>query len=362
MRRVWQVAAGDAQHCYLDLFLNHDVVFLGPGQDGPFEEKVYRKRVERGLTSAQAIGQIRSMAKRMKPGDIILLRFGHRVMAVGLAAEEGYEWNDTFDDIFGWDLQHSRRVIWQHQFRKELNRIQSEKELFADRKQIPGVTAVRDPKVLNPIRHLFDKCETRPLCPLPESPPKPLEMEELGQELFSKGLPNERVDKVLVAIRRQRRMARWYEQHGKESGRPTEHEVVAHMILPLMLALGWSEQLLSVEWRNVDLACFWGTPTTPDKCVLVCEAKHLGHGLGNVFEQATRYVTKLELTGTKRILVTDGKRLYLHGRRKDGAWDETPFGYLNMDLIRTRYIAPPNANAVDTIMALTPAGVQRALV
>ena len=36
-----------------------------------------------------------------------------------------------------------------------------------------------------------------------------------------------------------------------------------------------------------------------------------------------------------------------------------PVGYLNVKLIRTNHIATANTNAVDTIMALTPAGINR---
>ncbi len=68
----------------------------------------------------------------------------------------------------------------------------------------------------------------------------------------------------------------WYREYGHASARPDEHEVVAHMVLPLLLALGWSEQLLAVEWHKVDLAGFWGTPTIPENCVLMCEAKGVG--------------------------------------------------------------------------------------
>ena len=57
---------------------------------------------------------------------------------------------------------------------------------------------------------------------------------------------------------------------------------MAHIILPLLLALGWSEQLLAVEWQKIDLAAFGSTPTTAKTCVLVCEAEGLGHGLQDV--------------------------------------------------------------------------------
>jgi len=290
----------------------------------------------------------------------VLLRRGHRVAALGLVHEAPYEWNDTFDDVFGWDLQHTRRVIWQDDLKAWLDAIQMDKgNLFGTRTLIPTFTAVRDPRILQPIEPLFSKCEQRPLKEMPEPPPKPLAMEEVGQQLFSKGIPNEAVDKVLVAIQRQRRLAKWYQTHGPVSGRPTEHEVVAHMILPLLLALGWSEQLLAVEWHKIDLACFWETPTTKDRCVLVCEAKWFGHGLQNTLHQAIAYVDKLKLDKCHRVLLTDGARLSLYDEGPEHAWSDAPVGYLNVTKIRTNHIAPSGTNAINTMVALTPAGVTR---
>ena len=131
-----------------------------------------------------------------------------------------------------------------------------------------------------------------------------------------------------------------------------------NMILPLMLALGWSEQLLAVEWHKIDLAAFRGTPTTAEKCVLVCEAKGYGHGLQNIFQQAQQYAELFKLDHCKKILLTDGGRMYLY-ERKDKDWNNQPTGYLNVNLIRTNHIAPQNTNAIDTIVALTPSGITR---
>ncbi|MCH8146759.1 MAG: hypothetical protein IH987_02035 [Planctomycetes bacterium] len=38
-----------------------------------------------------------------------------------------------------------------------------------------------------------------------------------------------------------------------------------------------------------------------------------------------------------------------------------PVGYVNLERIRENHIAPANTNAIDALMALTPAGVQRTL-
>lgn len=355
MTQVWQIAAGIRSRDYTDLFLKHDVMFMGPGARGD-----YNTKRDAYITESRANNsQIKSFTTDVKTGDIVLLRFCHRVVAIGKISEEGYKWNDVFDDVFGWDLQHTHRVIWQEHLTEKLREIQKDQELFGERKQQPTFTAVRDRRVLDRIEHLFTDCETRPLRTMPEKLPDPLTLDELGAELFSKGLPNEAVDKLIVAIQRQRRLVKWYEKYGKSSMRPTEHEVVAHMILPFLLALGWSEQLLAVEWYRIDLAAFSRIPTTKESLCLLCEAKGLGHGLQNTFEQATEYVDKHKLDNCKRILLTDGARLYLYQRKRDNSWNENPAGYFNVNLIRTSHLIPYGTNGIDTIMALTPAGITR---
>lgn len=356
--KIFQIAAGTPERNYTDLFLNHDVMFMGPGRYSEFNKDLYKKLAIDGIETSQKVGQIYGFVENVKPGDIILLRNVHKVVAIGVADKAPYEWNPTFDDIFGWDLQHTRRVIWQEHLSETLDEIQSKKDLFGERKQMVTFSAVNDERVINRIKELFSECKTRSLRKLPAPPPKPLDMDQFGQELFSKGIPNEAVDKVIVAVERQRRLIRWYSQNGGDSYRPTEHEVVAHMILPLLLALGWSEQLLAVEWHKIDLAAFWGTPTTAERCTLVCEAKGYRHGLQNIFDQAKYYVEHLGLNDCRKILLTDGGRLYLYERIKSG-WRSEPTGYLNVELIRTNHVVPKNTNAIDTIVALTPSGITR---
>jgi hypothetical protein len=166
------------------------------------------------------------------------------------------------------------------------------------------------------------------------------------------------VDRVLSAIERQRRLLTWYEDQGEASNRPKEHEVVAHLVLPLLLALGWSEQLLAIEWQKIDLAAFCETPTGPESCVLVCEAKEMKHGIQNVLEQAVGYVENKGLDRCRRILLTQGTRFYLCSRPENG-WSHAtrPSGYINVQKIRTSHFYPSGTNAVDTIAALSPMGV-----
>ena len=358
--QVWQMAAGEAGRFYSDLFLKHDVMFLGPGSFGAYNADAYRQAVEEGSAGRGIVGNIRNFHDHVQPGEIVLMRTGHLVKAIGVVADAQYEWNEAFDDVYGWTLQHTRRVIWQDHLNDDIEQIQAKRPLFWSRKQIPTFTRVNEESILAPVRSLFPLIKRRPLRQLPAPLPKPLTLDEVGQQLFARGVANDAVDKVIRAIERQRRLLRWYEQFGDESSRPTEHEVVAHTVLPLLIALGWSEQLLSVEWKKIDLAAFWKTPTTEKHCVLVCEAKTRYHGLQDVRKQAFDYVGKLKLVACRTVLLTDGGRFYLFGRESANvAWGDQAIGYLNVEKIRTDHIAPTKTNAIDTIVALTPAAACR---
>lgn len=361
MTQVWQIAAGETGRDYTKLFLDYDVMFMGPGNPGSYDKQVYDVLIEKGVVRKSIATQIRRFCTEIKDNDIVLLRLGAQAKAIGLikpvkpTAMRGYFWEPTFEDVFGWDLQHARRVVWQHHLTDDLQKIQKNRGLFYHR----GSTFSKVHKRLEgQLQDLFKQCKCRDFKPLP-SLPKPLMLEELGTELFSRGLPNEDVDKFILAIQRQRRLAKWYRENRTQSKKPAEHEVVAHMILPFMLALGWSEQLLAVEWNRIDLAAFSCTPRKKENVCLLCEAKEYGHGLQNTFPQAAGYAKKLKLDNCKKILLTDGARLYLYQRQKDNNWNENPVGYLNIDKIRTNHIVPSGTNGIDTIMALTPAGMTR---
>lgn len=354
MAEVWQMGSGETGRDFLWLYFKHDIMLKGGGDHGDYRTSDYSKVVT--SRSPTNLALLKSFVENVAPGDIVLLRHGRRAITLGVAHKDGYSHNENFDDVYGWDLQHIRRVIWQDHLKADFERMQKKEILFGTRKQIPSFTRLKDEKILEKISPLFNKIKTRPLKTLPPDLPDPLSMKELGQELFSKGLPNNSVDAVIHALERQRRLLKWYRD--QDGTRPGEHEVVAHLIIPILLALGWSEQLLAVEWKKIDLAGFSETPTSEATCALVCEAKGPQHGLMGVLKQAQGYVDGLNLKNCRKILLAGGTRFYLY-EKKQGEWNDKPVGYINLEKIRTSHLAPPNTNAVNTIMALTPAGVMR---
>ncbi len=106
MPGLWQIAAGTSDRDFRKLFLDHDLMLIGPGNPGPAPAEIYRGR---GI-----MGTIGSFAADPEPGDPILLRIGQEVVAIGhISNDEGYSWDERFDDVLGWDLQHCRRVQWE---------------------------------------------------------------------------------------------------------------------------------------------------------------------------------------------------------------------------------------------------------
>jgi hypothetical protein len=358
--RVWQIASGAWGRNYADVFFDYDVMLMGPGDPGPFDDAAYAGLTTAGSHTKEYIASLTSFCRGPQAGDHVLVRNGHSVVGIGRIATNDYHHCKAFDDVYGWDLQHTRRVTWQPELREDLAAIQTDGPIFGGRRMIPTFTAVGDTKVLDRIAHLFSKVEPGALKSMPAEPGPELSLEDLGEALFTRGLSNDAVDKLLLAFRRQRRLTKWY-QDGPRAGRaPSESEVVAHLVLPMLLALGWSEQLLAVEWQRIDLAAFYATPTTNETCVLVCEAKGPGSGLADDFEQAKGYVDRHGLARCRLLLLTEGTRFYLYARHADGGWPDKPTGYFNTGRIRLAHLLHAGTNPIDSILALSPGRLVRA--
>ncbi len=346
---IWQIAAGDSGgRDYTRLFLEHDVMLIGPGDPGEY-------RAHREAYRGEQMGkQIAAFCEKPQAGDIVLLRYGKEVVAVGKIPDPdpGYQWNPCFDDVLGWDLQHMRRVLWDTSAVSVLAPIQP---VFGHYKKQPTFTAVHEPRIVRYRDDLARAIQDRPLHSLPTGVGKVLSPDELGMALFSKGLSNDAVEKVLATIARIKRLDDWY-RRSANSGRPSEHEIVAHMIAPLMLGMGWSEQLLAIEWNQIDMAFFCATPTTLENCVMICEAKRQNQSLESAYEQALAYLTKKNVKNCRRIVTTDGARLLLYRRDENGSWPDAkaPSGCVNVRRIRDQNVFPKGTSGVETLMELVP--------
>lgn len=345
---MWQIAAGREGINYVDVFKDYDVMLIGNGDRG-----CYKEHPDRYPKCRDFRNQVRRFAVKPSPGDVVVMRFGDHAKGVGTIPTEDpdYHWSQKFSDVLGWDLQHMRRVLWDEKALTEIEDLNPAFESTRQDRTFSGVGSGRG-ELKEREAEIRQSIESRELKELPELTEE-LDDEALGVELFDEGLPNRSVDRVLKVIQRARRLRSWYSGDMSGESRPTEHEVVAHVVVPLLIGLGWSEQLMAVEWKNIDVALFGDTPTTPDSCLAVIEVKRKAAGFGDARNQAIGYIEKQGLQRCRNVFVTDGAKLYQFERDDEG-WPTEPTGYVNLKKIRRSNVVFRGLDAVETLLGLTP--------
>jgi hypothetical protein len=242
----------------------------------------------------------------MAVGDAILLRTAiSRIRAVGLLAGD-YLYVNAFDDVNGWDLQHVRRVRW--------SELPAEYDFGAP---VFGANPPRLSRVANAVvvdyarRYLSSPPAVWQEALLPALPTEEPALESVPEKL--QGIVAEVADLYPLL---------WDEKGFGE--RPSEDELIAHLVVPLLRLLGWPPERIAVQWRHVDVALFDMLPRVPENCRLVIEAKRFGAGVEGALEQAKAYVAALGIAVD--VVVTDGIRYRMYSSRKDFA----PLAYANL--------------------------------
>jgi len=337
-KNLWQVGAGDTERSYGELCIEFDVMAIGPGDPGPFDEGKY-----------SYLGDIKNSIRRFyreaQRDDTVLLRLGTgQILAVGVIVDDKPTWMEEFGDIDGWDLQHVRRVRWFPDTKKDF----PAKTLGG---QVRTFANVSVPAVRNWVEQLKiskEACE-RPLATLPETSAF-LNDEELGHQLFLEGLPSEYIDNMTSVLKSIRRVATWYwNKEKRPKGRPSEHETVSYLVMPLLFALGWSHQTAAIEWNGIDIALFERMP--PEDVTLTCvvEAKSLDKSVFSPLGQAKNYASGNGRDYCKRLVVTDGIR-YTYFKREKA--DFELHAYLNILRMRKQYPLYKCGGAVEAVIGM----------
>lgn len=290
-RAVWQIAAGPSPGSYADIFIKYGVALIGPGDAGPW-------RPERADSEFEG-SSVRRRAGEVKEGDVLLLRTGaSRLRAVGLVASE-YLYLNQFDDVNGLDLQHARRVRWcplpqEYDFGSAVFGL-------AQR-----FSCVQSGELLAYVEQFLNSPPTHwQTAPLPELAPEEPELDEVPGPLRD----------VVAQVAD---LAPLYWERETFGEPPTEDELVAHFVVPLLRALGWPPEHIGIKWRYIDVALFRALPRSPENCFMVIEAKRLSAGVEGALDQAKRYVLALGLS--RDIVVTDGMRYRMYASRGNFAF------------------------------------------
>lgn len=295
---IWQLAAGQSTRPYADVFLNHGVGLIGPGDAGPWKAERDDDEFEGGF--------VRRFASEMEVGDVVLLRTGiATIAAVGVVASE-YQYLNQFDDVNGWDLQHARRVRW--------CKLPQD---YTFKTMVFGANPTRCSRTWNEeAKDYADRFLKSPPTHWQEAPLPALPAEEPAMRQVPQNLEG------IVAQAQDLAGLFWDRQNFGDH--PTEDELVAHFVVPFLRALGWPPERIAVKWRYIDVAVFAALPRTPENCRFVIEAKRLGAGVEGALEQAKGYVESLGVS--RDVIVTDGIRYRMYSSAKAFS----PVAYANL--------------------------------
>ena len=265
----WQVAAGEGTRDFSDLFLQYGVMLMGSGNLGSFSEHPENYEGKKDWRR-----KIVTLAKSMDCGDVVVMkkRWGTKgeIVAAGRVTSD-YEWFEPFDDVEGWDLRHGRRVEW----------VKPVSPIPVDGLARGTISRVYKSNPKNAAERLLNEGEGTPVEKKDIPPPaNSISEEHLVGSLIENGLRPADAEAVIRAIWHVRRLAGWYLFHGRDL---SEHEIRTFLIVPILLALGWSEQRIKIEWNHTDISLFsevFRKSVKPGDPRIILGVQAHGHGSG----------------------------------------------------------------------------------
>ena len=106
--------------------------------------------------------------------------------------------------------------------------------------------------------------------------------------------------------------------------------------MPLLVALGWSEQRIKIKWRHTDIVLFGRPYERGAKPDVIVESKRIHEGLKGAQGQVRRYAKEFPDCG--RLVVSDGLRYYLYERQgRDWAFETDLAAYMNLLKLKARH-------------------------
>ena len=330
MCTYWQIAAGDNQRDYSCLFLKYGMAFTGAG------------------------------LKKVKIGDIMVLKQGiTAIIAAGVVVERNgtckgcvEEWLLDYD---GWDLPEYCYVDW-----KKPN---SNKPIKVRGLNIGALNGLHQPQPKGVAKDILSTGTPVSISPLPSS--RKLKDDEILKLLIEEGLRPSSSDELTSSISKIRLLADYYYKqcgYGVDIG---EHEIRTFLVVPLLLALGWSEQQIKIELacgnrKRVDIAYFRKPCGSKKKeelkkeCVAIIETKSFSVGLDYAHEQAKTY--SKDFPNCQAVITTNGYCYKVYLRDQCDKFQETPAAYINLLSPRDKYLLVPEnvRGALEAIKWLLP--------
>lgn len=298
----WQVAAGSDGRDYSRRFLEFGIACVG----GDVQE---------------------ATLQLVQEGDIVILKSGtSSILAAGpVVSRDGAfkgvgdkAWTQDFD---GWELNGWCYVDW---------------HVGDGPFPVRGLTRTTIERTHQPhVHEIAQRLINGPVYSRKPQPPEPTRVrdDEILGFLVAQGLRPGAADELTRAVQRIRLLSDYYYHHSHAWEDIREHETRTFLVVPLLLALGWSEQQMKIELPctagRIDIALYAGPYSGRDEdCVGIIETKDFSSGLDYAPDQARTYAKCFPNCGF--LVVTNGYCYKGYARDGSGAFSEVPTAYLNV--------------------------------
>lgn len=349
MRTYWQIAAGSDQRDYSCLFLKYGIAFTGGG----LVDRVNLGDImvlKRGITAITAVGVIVERDGIYK---------GYVDKEGYVLDEEGYvnrerrkEWLLDHD---GWVLPEFCYVDW-----RKPNEPRPVGGL-----NIGAIQRLNQQEPRDAADDILNTGTIVPISPEPSSKISEVTDDKILKFLVEEGLRPSSSDEITSTLSKIRLLADYYDrQYEYPWADIGEHEIRTFLVVPLLLALGWSEQQTKIELNctsgKIDIACF-RTPCKSNnreewekECVAIIETKSFRAGLDYAHEQAKTYSEDFPLC--QAVITTNGYCYKVYLRDQDKQFQTTPSAYINLLRQRDKYLQDPEnvGGALEAIKWLLP--------
>lgn len=329
-RAYYQVAAGTYERDYSDIFLDFGMALVGWGKGWdrithvrPFDRIILKQ----GLKKIKSVGEV-----VLRGGKCCGDHYKDSDDGKDEEKDKGKNWLDDFD---GWDLPHYCFVNWH---------VPEGTDCIAQANLTRSTfQGVHQDALKKQADQILKKYPVKPHKPEPIVTQKLLDKEILNF-LISEGLRASSAEDFITEVGRIRLLADYYRIQCKWES-ISEEETKTFLVVPLLIALGWSEQQIKLEYNckagTIDLALFDvpfkrrgnplenGPSTGDDHCVLIIETKRLNQGLD--FAQAEAKAYAQAFRNCKAVVASNGwsYKLYL---REEGqnSFEDDPSAYLSI--------------------------------
>lgn len=340
MSTYWQIAAGSAGRDYSKLFLKFGMAFFGAGAE----------RLENINVGDTVI---------LKQGITGILAAGKVVQRDGEHTGNHYDSPDKKDkewllDIDGWDLPAWCYVDWRVPDGDKAISVSGLTRGTIKRAYQPDPQKVADDI-------LATGCQPEETEYKGPEKAKPVADQELLEMLVREGFRTSSANELKNKVKDIRDLARYYRENYQWNANILEHEARTFLVVPLLLALGWSEQRIKIELANVDVAYFskpyknW--EESRGNCVAIIETKGFASGLDYARNQADSYSNNFP--NCKALITTNGYCYKIYLKDEKGSFPKDPYdpsAYINLLNLRDKYpLNPKKGNgALDAIKWLLP--------